>query len=114
MFILEEPVRVRPPRRPPSPNWDCPSSTRRWPGDGCADRPRRALSTDDAFAAAASRPGARLYSNSENAIGWIAEHLAQSDLPRKIELFKDKVAFRELMADLYPDYRFFGVPSERD
>lgn len=68
------------------------------------------LSADDAFAAAASRPGARLYSNSENAIGWIAEHLAQSDLPRRIGLFKDKVAFRELVADLYPDYRYFGLP----
>jgi hypothetical protein len=68
------------------------------------------LSADDVFAAAACRPGARLYSNSENAIGWIAEHLAQSDVPRMIGLFKDKVAFRELMADLYPDYRFLGLP----
>jgi len=68
------------------------------------------LSADDVFAAAASRPGARLYSNSENAIGWIAEHLAHSDLPRMIGLFKDKVAFRELVADLYPDYRYFGLP----
>jgi len=68
------------------------------------------LSADDVFAAAASRRGARLYSNSENAIGWIAEHLAQSDLPRMIGLFKDKVAFRELVADLYPDYRYFGLP----
>ena len=68
------------------------------------------LCADDVFAAAASRAGARLYSNSENAIGWIAEHLARSDLPRKIGLFKDKIAFRELVADLYPDYRFFGLP----
>jgi hypothetical protein len=68
------------------------------------------LSADDVFAAAALRPGARLYSNSENAIGWIAEHLARSDLPRRIGLFKDKVAFREFVADLYPDYRYFGLP----
>jgi hypothetical protein len=68
------------------------------------------LFTDDAFAAAAARPEARLYSNSENAIGWIAEHLGRTDLPRQIGLFKDKVAFRELVADLYPDYRFFGLP----
>ena len=27
-----------------------------------------------------------------------------------IGLFKDKVAFRELVADLYPDYRYFGLP----
>jgi hypothetical protein len=64
---------------------------------------------DGAFASAASRPGARLYSNSENAIGWIAEHSAHTDLPRRIGLFKDKVAFRRLVADLYPEYRFFGL-----
>jgi hypothetical protein len=89
------------------------------------------LLDDDAFAAAfttacaaarttactAARPTARtaassprLYSNSENAIGWIARHLAHTDLPGRIELFKDKVAFRDLVADLYPDYRYFGVP----
>ncbi len=67
------------------------------------------LSTDDEFADAAAHPGARLYSNSENAIGWIAEHLGGTDLPRMIGLFKDKVAFRALVADLYPDYRYFGV-----
>jgi hypothetical protein len=68
------------------------------------------LLRDDAdFATAARTPGARLYSNSENAIGWIAAHLAGSDLPRSIELFKDKLAFRDLVADLYPDYRYAGV-----
>jgi len=68
------------------------------------------LSTDDAFAAAAARPGARLCTNSEHAIGWISDHLAHSGLPRRIGLFKDKVAFRDLVADLYPDYRYFGLP----
>ena len=70
------------------------------------------LCDDAAFSAAARRPGARLYSNSENAIGWIAAHLAGSDLPRRIALFKDKVAFRDLVADLYPDYRYAGVPAD--
>ncbi len=68
------------------------------------------LCDDVAFSIAACRPGAQVYSNSENAIGWIAEHLSESDLPRKIELFKDKIAFRDLVADLYPDYRYAGVP----
>ena len=68
------------------------------------------LCDDDDFAAAACRPGARLYSNSENAIGWIAAHLAHSNLPGRIELFKDKIAFRDLLADLYPDYRYAGLP----
>jgi len=51
-------------------------------------------------------PGARIYANSENAIGWIAENLSGTSLPRAIDAFKDKVSFRELLADLYPDYRF--------
>lgn len=67
------------------------------------------LHADDAFAAAARRPEARLYSNSENAIDWIAANLAETDLPRQIHLFKDKVAFRDLLADLYPDYRYVGL-----
>ncbi len=51
-------------------------------------------------------PGARLYSNSENAIGWIAEHLADTPLPGRIDTFKDKVRFRDLVADLFPGYGF--------
>ncbi len=70
------------------------------------------LATDDAFATAAAAPGARLYSNSENAIGWIADHLQATGLPAAIERFKDKVAFREMVADLYPDYRFYGLALE--
>ncbi len=51
-------------------------------------------------------PHARLYSNSENAIGWIAGHLSDTPLPGRIDVFKDKVRFRELVADLFPGYRF--------
>jgi hypothetical protein len=67
------------------------------------------LCDDAAFAEAACRPEARLYCNSENAIGWIATYLGRSDLPRQIALFKDKVAFRDLLADLYPDYRYVAL-----
>ncbi len=64
----------------------------------------------DEFAAAYGRDGhTRLYANSENAIGWIAQHLAETDLPRQIALFKDKVVFRELLGDLYPAYGFRGI-----
>ena len=69
------------------------------------------LFDDAAFAqAVATDPHARLYANSENAIGWIAEHLAGTEIPRRVELFKNKVAFRELLGDLYPDYGFASVP----
>lgn len=71
------------------------------------------LLDDHAFAAAARAPGARLYSNSENAIGWVDRHLAGSPLPRQVDLLKSKLAFRDLLADLYPDHRYAGVPAGR-
>jgi len=54
-------------------------------------------------------PGARIYANSENAIAWIAENLADTPLPDAIDSFKNKVRFRELLTDLYPDYRFAAL-----
>jgi len=48
----------------------------------------------------------QIYSNSENAIGWIAKHLSFNKLPQTISLFKDKTKFRELIASIYPDFYF--------
>ena len=48
----------------------------------------------------------QIYSNSENAINWISTHLNKTCLPNKINLFKDKVKFRELIKDIYPDFFF--------
>lgn len=53
-----------------------------------------------------------IYTNSENAIGWIAKHLAFSDLPGKIDLFKDKLKFRELTKSIFPGFTFKGVQVE--
>ena len=50
-----------------------------------------------------------LYATSENAIGWMAKHLAFTDLPKKIGVFKDKLKFRELTASIFPDFYFKGV-----
>lgn len=54
----------------------------------------------------------RLYSTSENAIGWIAEHLSATRLPGDIELFKDKAKFRSLIKPLFPDFYFQEVSME--
>ncbi|MCK5820562.1 MAG: ATP-grasp domain-containing protein [Bacteroidales bacterium] len=51
-------------------------------------------------------PAELLYSNSENAITWISRNLSFTDIPDKIDLFKDKVRFRELISSLYPNYYF--------
>jgi len=53
-----------------------------------------------------------LYSTSENSIGWIAKRLAFSNLPEKIELFKNKLKFRELTKSAFPDFYFKGVHLE--
>jgi len=50
-----------------------------------------------------------IYTTSENAIGWIAKHLAFSALPGKIDLFKDKLKFRELTKSIFPGFSFKGV-----
>ena len=52
----------------------------------------------------------RIYTNSEHAIGWIAEHLGGTDLARVIALFKDKAAFRNLISDLYPSFFYRSIP----
>lgn len=48
----------------------------------------------------------RIYSNSENAIGWISKHLKNEDLAISINRFKDKVLFRKFIEPLYPDFFF--------
>ena len=50
-----------------------------------------------------------LYSNSENAISWIEKNLSFSKLPNQIQLFKNKILFRELLKDAFPNYYFKGV-----
>lgn len=50
-----------------------------------------------------------VYTNSENAIGWIEQNSAFSYLTEKIKLFKNKVTFRELLRKNYPDYFFRKV-----
>ena len=105
MFILEEPYVS-----------DLLAATVVASGAPVLDTPKARIALADAdislmsgaeFAAAYENTlGARLYSNSENAIGWIAEHLADTPLPYSIDVFKDKVRFRQLVADLYPEYGF--------
>jgi hypothetical protein len=64
---------------------------------------------EKAIARFRSEPKTRLYTTSENAIGWIAENLAFSGLPAKIDVFKNKTKFRKLMRSLLPDFYFREV-----
>lgn len=53
-----------------------------------------------------------LYTNSENSISWIEKNLQHTSLPAKIRLFKNKILFRDLIKDLFPDYFYQGVKLE--
>ncbi len=56
------------------------------------------------------KPGAsKIYTTSENSIGWIAKHLQFSDLPGKIEIFKNKLKFRQLIEPMFPEFYFKEV-----
>jgi hypothetical protein len=52
------------------------------------------------------RVNQKICTNSENCIAWITDKLSFSELPTIINLFKDKVKFRELVKHLYPDFYF--------
>lgn len=53
-----------------------------------------------------------IYANSENAISWVLENLPESNLSGYIKLFKDKIAFRELLQTMFPDFYFKAVEFE--
>jgi hypothetical protein len=54
-------------------------------------------------------PHTPLYTNSENALSWIALQSNGSSLSAHISLFKDKASFRELIRSLYPDFFFKSI-----
>jgi len=70
------------------------------------------ISEEQAIEMARASGDLKIYTTSENAIGWIAKYLAFSDLPQKITLFKDKVKFRELTRPLFPNFYFKEIRLE--
>jgi len=79
------------------------------------------LSSDEFIRHYRENPGVPLYSSSENALEWIAQNLQNSQnsqnhrengLQEKIQYFKDKFKFRQLMRPLFPDFNFAKVNLE--
>ncbi|MCK5067522.1 MAG: ATP-grasp domain-containing protein [Bacteroidales bacterium] len=54
-------------------------------------------------------PHTPLYTNSENALTWIAGNTNGSELSDHIQLFKDKARFRELILTLFPGFFYTTV-----
>ena len=53
-----------------------------------------------------AEPNINLHTISENALAWIYKNLDFTGLPEKISLFKNKLAFRKLIAAHYPGFFF--------
>ena len=73
---------------------------------------RLLMAEEEAVRSYQQSPKQPVYSNSENAIDWIDNHLDGAGLPEKIRQFKDKAAFRDLVQDLYPDFDYRTVAFE--
>ena len=67
------------------------------------------VTEDDVIGMVRESKDPALYTVSENSIAWISENLSFSNLPAKIDLFKDKLKFRELIKPMYPDFYFREV-----
>lgn len=48
----------------------------------------------------------KLYTVSENALGWIYDHIDNQRFLDSISIVKDKSAFRRICRDIYPDFFF--------
>jgi len=66
----------------------------------------------DAIQLISKNPNHPIYSNSENTISWVEKNLNFSKFPSQIEIFKNKILFRELIQDVFPNYFFLGVKFE--
>jgi hypothetical protein len=71
------------------------------------------LSEAEAISRYKNDPSINLHTTSENALKWIYDKLAFSGLPEKIGQFKNKAAFRRLLADMYPAFFFREVAADR-
>ncbi|MCF6169145.1 ATP-grasp domain-containing protein [Lutibacter sp.] len=70
------------------------------------------ISEREAITLIKNNPTTPVYSNSENIISWVEQNLEFSKLPTQIQLFKNKITFRELIQDIFPNYFFKGVKFE--
>jgi len=70
------------------------------------------ISEEDAKETILNNQGISLYTNSENTISWVEKNLEKTKFPNQINVFKNKIKFRELLKDTFPNYYFKGVKFE--
>lgn len=64
------------------------------------------VSEAEAISLLRDNPEIAIYSNSENALAWIDLNYGESELSRQLRILKNKVQFREISKDLFPDFYF--------
>ena len=64
------------------------------------------IAEEEAITLLKNNPEISLYSNSENALAWIDQYYGESELSSQLQVLKNKVKFRELIKELFPDFYF--------
>ena len=70
------------------------------------------IAEEEALALLKNNPEISLYSNSENALAWIDQYYGKSELSSQLQVLKNKVKFRELIKELFPDFYFKQISIE--
>ncbi|SDY00577.1 ATP-grasp domain-containing protein [Flavobacterium degerlachei] len=70
------------------------------------------IAEEEAIALLKKNPESSLYSNSENALAWIDQYYGESELSRQLHVLKNKVRFRKLIKELFPDFYFKQIGIE--
>jgi hypothetical protein len=70
------------------------------------------IAEEEAIALLKNNPEISLYSNSENALAWIDQYYGESELSSQLQVLKNKVKFRELIKELFPNFYFKQISIE--
>jgi hypothetical protein len=70
------------------------------------------IAEEEAIALLKNNREISLYSNSENALAWIDQYYGESKLSNQLQVLKNKVKFRELIKELFPDFYFKQIGLE--
>ncbi|RTY81458.1 ATP-grasp domain-containing protein [Flavobacterium sp. LS1P28] len=70
------------------------------------------IAEEEAITLLKNNPEISLYSNSENALAWIDQYYGESELSSQLHVLKNKVKFRELIKELFPDFYFKQISIE--
>jgi len=74
--------------------------------------PELLLSEDEAVRIFKDNLDRRIYTVSENSIEWVVKNLGFTGLPGKIDLFKNKVRFRDMTREIYPELFYSEVAAD--